>query len=310
MSVQVVSSTNIPKQGLLLKNTPYLSLASTSVINTDIKDEINFSIANKEKKSSKKLKIAVAVSTLVGVSAAMANILKGKGYSLSPAKIFNGQSPKNWGLFNATYNENEMPKLVAKLALGSVAGGFIGGAIFDKKENLNAKCREAVIQLVGYIFTPLVTVLGVMKVYDTKLKDKILAKIPEVKNAAGKVTVMSNIKRAFPGAAATILSLTAAVFAGNKIGNMLNEKIFHVKDDRKIKLSDMSPHIDDLCIAVSLAGADGQSGAILKRIIPAALMVAGYSVGTAKEKPEHLAAKASKSVELSLVKNNSLDVVK
>lgn len=296
MSVQVVSNSNIQNQGSLLKNFASAQAAAKTAVPVPVPVpapiQTTANPVSNENKPSKKLKIGTFITTLAGVSIAFASILKGKGYSLSPTKIIK-TSPKNWGVFNAKYEENEMPMLVTKLALGSVGGGLIGGAIFDKKENMKAKLRESVIQLVGNIFTPLATVLGVMKVYDLKLKDKILSKIPEVKNAAGKVTAMSNIKRGLPGAAATILSLTAAIFAGNKIGNVLNEKIFHVKDNRKIKLSDMSPHIDDLCIAVSLAGGEGQSGAVLKRVIPAALMVAGCSVGTTQEKPEHLAAKTN-----------------
>ena len=51
----------------------------------------------------------------------------------------------------------------------------------------------------------------------------------------------------------------------------------------------MAPHIDDACLVASLvAPPDSEYGVYLARIIPAALMVAGLSVGTAQERPERL----------------------
>lgn len=41
--------------------------------------------------------------------------------------------------------------LVSRLAICSVGGGLLGGVIFDKKENIPAKIRESIIQLVGNI---------------------------------------------------------------------------------------------------------------------------------------------------------------
>lgn len=221
-------------------------------------------------------KAGVFLATLAGVGIVMANILKGKGYSLSPAKILKTQ-PKNWGLLNVKYGEGEIEKLVMKLAAGSVGGGLIGGAMFDRKENMSAKYRESIIQVVGNILTPLACVCGGMKVYKN-YKPSILSALP-------KKAIYEKLTKVIASGA----SLACGIILGNKVGNFINEKLFQVKDNRKLKLSDMSPHIDDLCLAVSLVGADVPA---MPRIIPAALMIAGFSTGIAQEKPERLHKKA------------------
>jgi len=232
----------------------------------------------KENEVSTKVKTGVFFTTLVGVATALAITLKGKGYSLNPSKILKTK-PKNWGIFSVKYNskEKEVEKLVGKLAIGSVGGGLIGGAIFDKKENMKAKYREAVIQLIGNISVPLLCVSGGMRLFN-KFEPQILKSMPFLK---GKAT-------GAPGVIASGISLVAGIFLGNKVGNLINEKIFHVRDNRKIKLADMSPHIDDACLAISLVAAESKIGPQVSRLIPAALMVAGVSTGTAQERPERL----------------------
>lgn len=217
-------------------------------------------------------KLGVLFTTLVGIGVAM-SYAKGHGLPINPSRLFK-KSPAEWGLFDVKFDseKKEVEKLVAKLAFGSVGGGLVGGALFDKKENMSAKCREAVIQLVGNIFTPLLCVAGGMRLfknYEPKVLDS-----------------MKFLKGNFKGLPKLIVSgasLVAGIVLGNKVGNITNEKMFNIKDNRKIKLSDMSPHIDDLCLALSLVGSDTP---ILTRIIPAALLIAGYSTGVAQEKPD------------------------
>lgn len=229
-------------------------------------------------KASKKIKRGVFLTTLIGVSTALALTLKGKGYSLSPSKILK-TLPKDWGIFNVKYDseKKEVEKLVGRLAIGSVGGGLIGGALFDKKENMKAKYREAIIQLVGNISMPLLCVSGGMRLFN-KFEPQILKALPALKGKAASV----------PSVLASAASLVAGIFLGNKVGNFINKEIFHVDDHRKIKLADMSPHIDDVCLATSLVAAESKIGPQVTRLIPAALMVAGYSAGTAQERPERL----------------------
>lgn len=230
---------------------------------------------------SNKQKLGIFTTTLLGVGTALAFILKGKKdvkYALNLKKIFN-TAPSKWGIFNAVYKDEEIPWMVIKLGVGSVAGGLLGGALFDKKENMKAKIRESIIQLIGNIGTPLACVYFGMKGFK-KIEPKIQKFLPTAKSIK-----TNKIIKGIPGVFATGLSLCIGIVLGNKVGNLLNEKIFHVKDNRKLKLSDMSPHLDDLCVAVTIAGSENP---VIPRFIPAALMIAGFSAGTAQEKPERL----------------------
>lgn len=229
-----------------------------------------------------RVKAGVFCSTLLGVGLAMYATFKSKGMKTESIKGFF----KN--LKNITYEDTdingkktyEMEKLIGRLAIGSVGGGLIGGAIFDKKDNLNSKFRESIIQLVGNIATPLICVAG-----GFKLIEKITKKAPEGKYAA----------------LATAAGLIPGILLGNKVGNEINLNLFRIDEDRKIKLSDMSPHIDDVCFALSLAASKSKSKSKSKigskiaeygsRIIPAALMIAGISTGCMQEHIEVINAK-------------------
>jgi len=245
-------------------------------------DKAEISKLRKELSAPTKVKVGVFLSTLTGVSIVMATVLKKKGFLISNLLK---TSPKKWGIFKVKYEEKEMGGLVTKLALGSVGGGLLGGVIFDKKENMNAKYRESVIQLVGNIFTPLMCVFGGMKMYE-KVEPKFVAFIEKSisKNAA--------IKK-IPEVLVSAASLLTGIFLGNKVGNEINKKAFHIDDERKLILADMSPHIDDLAIATSLVMPQGIIGNYLSRVVPAALMIAGVSVGTAQEIPAQLASKVA-----------------
>lgn len=243
------------------------------------------------------LKTGVFLTTLAGLGTAFALTLKGMGKPYSLSKIFK-TNPKNWAIFHVKYDEkkNEVVKLVSALALGSIAGGLAGGALFDKKENMESKYRETIIQ-VGNVFTPLLCLAGGMKLLD-KFKPQISKLIPKFKGES-KAKLNETIQKV-PEVLVSGLSLIAGIFLGNKIGNNLNRTIFNVDDKRKIKLSDMSPHIDDVCLATSLIATKSPIGAQVSRFIPLAMLVPGFSVGTAQEKSEKLAnnvaEQASKSI--------------
>ena len=225
------------------------------------------------RKISTKLKVGVFLTTLAGVATAMAVTLKGKGYKLNILDAFK-TNPKEWAIFKVEYDKekHEIEKLVGRLAVGSVAGGLIGGALFDKKENMVAKYREAVIQIVGNIAVPLLVVSTGMRQFE-KIEPKVLTSMKFLK---GKFTKL-------PELLISAASLVAGILLGNTIGNFINKSAFHVKGDRKIRLSDMSPHIDDVCLATSLVAAESEIGPYVARLIPVALMVPGISVGLAPE---------------------------
>lgn len=241
---------------------------------------------HKEIPAPTKVKVGVLLTTLASVGTTLAFILKKRGYGYNPLKAF--KTPiKDWSIFKAIYKDGNNPKdenaielMVIKLAFASVFGGLAGGAIFDKKENFKAKVRESIIQLVGNIFTPLACVSLGMKGFKL-IEDKLVAKLPTHSNPK-----IAKIIKGTPGVIASGICLLSGIILGNKVGNLINEKVFKVKDNRKLKLADMSPHIDDLCLAVSLVAAENHA---ITRVIPAALMVAGYSTGVMQERPERLA---------------------
>lgn len=225
---------------------------------------------------SNKQKIGIFATTLLGVASAMALVFKYKKMPLKTPKDFF----KNLTTIKYDSKKHEVEALVGMLAVGSVGGGLLGGAIFDKKENMKAKLREAIIQLIGNIGTPLLCVSFGIRQFEKHLNERAIKAF----KLSGKMTEV-------PKMIASAGLLIAAIFAGNKIGNVLNENLFNVKDNRKLKLADMSPHIDDACLALSLVAAD--SSHVVSRLIPAALMIAGVSTGTAQERPERLKAKVT-----------------
>lgn len=269
MSLQVTTKSNI---------TPYVGLKQVSSIN--FKGESSDNEQNQPPKRSNKLKYGVLLTTLAGVSTALAIMLKTKGYSLNPAKIFT-KSPKEWGIFNAVYDgeKHEVEKLVGGLAVGSVAGGLVGGKLFDKKENMKAKYRESIIQLVGNVATPLACVSLGMRGFK-KIEPKVLKWLQ-----GSRTKPLNNVVKGIPSVLATTASLIGGILLGNKVGNTINKNVFKCDDNRKIKVADMSPHIDDLCLSLSLVAAQSKIGPYVTRVIPAALMVAGFSTGIAQEKP-------------------------
>lgn len=234
-----------------------------------------FKVYDEQKKVSKKVVAGVFLTTLVSVGAATAIALKLKGKLTNPFKT----PIKQWGLFSVKYEENDITWLVAGVGASSITGGLIGGAIFDKKENLKAKYREAVIQAIGNITTPLVCVAGGLKLFEKHLQPKILETLTK-HNFTGKIA------KGMPKAIAAAICLVTGIISGNKIGNLINKTVFKVDDERKLKLTDMSPHIDDVCLSLSIIAAE--SSKVISRIIPAALIISGFSTGIVQENPKRL----------------------
>ena len=80
------------------------------------------------------------------------------------------------------------------------------------------------------------------------------------------------------------VSLGTGIIAGNKTSNYINEKVHGIKVDRKIRITDFAPHIDDVCLVVSLMAEKGPIPDIISRLVPIALTIAGIETGTAKTK--------------------------
>lgn len=271
MSLQVVNSPNITSN--MLPNRT----------KNNVSDGSAFKVYDAQEKAPAKVKVGALLGTLTGVAVAMLVTFK-KGKNLEGIREVHNVKDYFYNLTHVKYKKEvkgkdtwEIEKLISRLTVGSVGGGLICGAALDKKENRKAKCREAVIQVVGNIFTPLLCVDGGIKLFEKFAEPKVI-----------KLMKLSEKTKGIPKAIISIACLVGGLFFGNKVGNTINDKAFHVKDNRKIKLADLSPQIDDACVAISLVASTSKIGESVSKVIPAALMVAGYSTGVMQEKPERL----------------------
>lgn len=234
-----------------------------------------------EAKAPTKVKIGVFLATLTGVTLAMADILKKKGFSLTSLASI------KQGFMAVEYEEKE----IIKLAAGSVGGGLLGGILLDKKEHAKAKIRESVIQFVGNILIPVACVSAASRNFK-KIEPIVKKHIPDFGKNVGFMKTVNTVIKATPAFLVSGISLGIGIIGGNKVGNWINEKIFKVDDKRTIKLTDFAPHIDDACMAITLGNPESHIGHNIARIVPAALMVAGVETGTAQERCHKLNPKS------------------
>lgn len=244
----------------------------------------NFTGHGSDTNMTKKQKAVVLASSAAGMAPVMAILAKRKGFSLNPAKII--KTPmKDWALLKYAPKEKaiefEAPQIIS-VAAGSVAGGFAGGAIVDK-ENIKAKKREVLSQLLGNVLVPVGCVWAGSELFN-KYSAHIERLIPQFKNPKRAVQIINKCLKNIPNAVCTVAFLGAGIYAGNKVSNFINEKLYHKKVERDIKASDFAPHVDDLCMATSMMNKESSFGAKLGRVIPLALLVPGYQTGIAQDK--------------------------
>lgn len=245
-------------------------------------------VNNSDKRNDYKLKAGVVATTVLATGCALAHIAKRQGFSLSPSAI--KKTPvKDWAVFSLYDKKRPDRKLIEleekeifELASASVAGGLAGGLLFDDKQYKKSKIRESVNQLLGNVAVPVACVGGVSRLYK-KYKPQILAKVPQVKGTGKFAKNFNKVLKGIPCSIATVVSLGVGIVAGNKVSNLLNEKVFHKKVDRGIKGTDFAPHVDDLGMAVSLMAEKSKGASFITRIVPAFLCVPGYEVGTHRD---------------------------
>ena len=244
----------------------------------------NFTNAAKEQPPlTAKQKTVILGASAIGMLPIIALLAKMKGFSLNPAKII--KTPiKDWALFKYAPKDKivkyEGPQIMA-VAAGSVAGGFVGGAIVDK-DNIKSKKREVLNQILGNVIVPVSCVWAGAEIFN-KYSDKLIKMMPTVKET-GKVTkIINKISKITPQTFFTLAFLSAGIYLGNKVSNYINDHLYHKKVDRNIKATDFAPHVDDLCLAASLMD-KGSLGDKIGRVIPIALLVPGYQTGIAREK--------------------------
>jgi len=232
-----------------------------------------------------KQKAVILASSALGTVPVLGFLAHRKGFSLNPAKII--KTPiKDWALFKYKpldkVLEFDDPRPIIATAAGSVAGGFVGGAIVDDKSNFRAKKREVLNQLLGNVLVPIGCVWAGSKAYD-KISKTLVSMMPKINSTKKIAKVFNAISENLPSSVATILSLGVGIIAGNRVSNEINERLYHKEVDRHIKASDFSPHVDDLCMATSMMNHGSLFASKIARVIPFALLVPGYETGTARE---------------------------
>ncbi|MCI1273841.1 MAG: hypothetical protein LKG27_05350 [Clostridiaceae bacterium] len=239
------------------------------------------------------VKHGVAMTTAITVFAVLAGIAKHQGFKLNPKTIFS-QNPKEWALFKYQNLENKTGKKVETLNLeekeivtiagSSIIGGLIGGRIFDDKSQFKAKIKESVSQMLGDVLVPL-TFVAVPSRWYQKHAEKVSSYAPQIKNPNNSKGILkfNKVLKGLPAMGIMLGSLCAGIVVGNRVSNFINEKVFHKKVKRNIRVTDFAPHLDDICLASTLMSNGNMFGKIVSRFVPFALMVAGNEVGIAKE---------------------------
>lgn len=243
----------------------------------------NFQANDGAKPLSKKQKAIVLASAAIGTAPVLVFWAKKSGFSLNLSKIF--KTPiKDWALFKYKpidkVIEYEAPQILS-VATGSVAGGFVGGAIVDKN-NIKAKKREVLNQMLGDILVPIGSVFAGAKIFK-QYEEKLVNLMPQIAKDTKWAKIINTVSKNTPNAVATIAPLAVGIIIGNKVSNFINEKLYHKKVDRNIRVTDFAPHVDDLCMSVSMVNSGSTFASALGRVIPFALLVPGYETGTARE---------------------------
>lgn len=242
---------------------------------------------NFDKNKERKVKVGVAATTILTTGAALTHIAKRQGFSLSPSAI--RKTPvKDWAIFRLQDKEG-MKKVIdlewqeiLELGGASVLGGLTAGLLLDDKKQRKPKLREAVNQMLGNVAVPVACVTVVSKLYKAH-ENTILSKVPQIKETGKFSKIFNKSLKGIPFVVTTLTSLGIGIVSGNKVSNLLNEKVFHKKVDRKIKGTDFAPHVDDLGVALTLMGSKGKVSSIIQRLVPAFLCVPGYQTGTHRD---------------------------
>ena len=264
----------------LIINNAYNTNQYTGIINN------NPSFTHHISKSdlSKKQKSVILTTSILGMTPVLAVMAKRKGFNLNPARLLK-TNIKDWAIFKSQPKERSIqfkaPQIMA-VAAGSVAGGFIGGTLVDKKSNIKAKQRELLNQMLGNVAVP-VACVGSGAYFYEKYADKIENFMPQIKSEKKPVKILNQVIKKVPNAVTTLGLLGVGIYLGNKVSNFINEIIYNKKVERNIKASDFAPHVDDLCMAMTMMNEDSIFASRIARIIPLALLVPGYQTGIAQE---------------------------
>lgn len=231
----------------------------------------NFSAQNS--KSEKMKKFGIGICSTLGVVASLAVLAKfdkSKSYTINPLKMFRGKLKDSY-IFSTKYKTKE----IVTIGAGSILGGLIGGTILGDKKDLKSKVRESIVQIANITFP--IAIVEALSSGGTALSEKLMPNWCKSENLVKQAVTK------FPAAAGAITGLLTGMYIGNKVSNKLNEKIFKKKENRPIAYTDFSAHVDDIGVAATFVAPNNFITKTISRLIPPALIVAGYETGTRKE---------------------------
>lgn len=252
----------------ITNNTVFKSFQSNYKHKIDLDKKI-LPTKEREHKAEKLRKAAVLGASAIGIIAGLA--LVGKHQKLNPFT--------KKGYFALDYTAPAM----STIAGCSLVGGVATGIKLDP-ENKKSKLREGLQQFVGNIIFPTFMVGGGSKVLG-KFVDNI--NLPKLKGASKLATSVNFALKKLPHVLLTTSLLGCGLFLGNKVANFINNKIFEEQNNRKLRISDLSGHLDDACLATTLVAKGTNIGDKIGRLIPPALVVPGFIAGTKTAHDNH-----------------------
>ena len=222
---------------------------------------------------SKTSKIGIGACVGLGVIGSLmllAKLDRKHNYTINPLKMFKGDLRKSF----LAETEYKTAKIVT-IGAGSILGGLAGGKLFGDKKDTNARLREGIVQIANITFP--IAIVEALSYGGTLLSSKLMPNWVKSENFFKQAATK------LPPAAGAMVGLLSGMYLGNKYSNKLNEKLFNKKDNRPIELTDFSAHVDDIGVAATFVAPNNIIIKGISRLIPAALLVAGYESGTKKE---------------------------
>ncbi len=205
----------------------------------------------KKKNINKKVTLASVAGSAAGIAGALGGIYLASRKNKTPINF------KNY-----SYSEGD----VLLIGAGSVLGGLAGGLISDDKKNIKSKLREASQQFVGSMVFPIGILAGVNKLIDNYLFKSSLN--------------FSSTQQKVIKVLACVASLISGMELGNKVMNMVNNKIFKEEVKHDVRPEDYLVHTDDLCLCANMLLKDFKSvSAITSKLLPLSFIIAGSKTG-------------------------------
>ena len=191
------------------------------------------------------------------------------------AALFALSKARNAKMFNMKLSEGD----VFALGGAAVVGGTVGGCIADKRKNHKAKIREASHQIIGNIAAPLAVIYAF-----NKGVDKFNIKLPKINSTSKPAAVLNGAIELLPRLVTSCAGLWLGINVGNKVSNVINNKIFGAsKNNRAVKAADYCIHVDDPITALTLADKSGSLRAFTGKVMPFVFLLSGYEAAMAEE---------------------------